>query len=146
MKTIEIVNFKSLDSYELKRYGTVYIVKNDKKRDNNNLLGSEVFIDDIKCLVLGIDTIPMATIEKGEEIGLLVEKKLTKIKGKKESKVDHLIRLTLKGYKEGNFDLDYCMDKMRYACANSRRYNGSNFQLGYFCGLLFAWIILLLIK
>jgi len=30
--------------------------------------------------------------------------------------------------------------------ANSRRYNGSNFQLGYFCGLLFAWIILLLIK
>lgn len=68
------MEYKSISTYEIKDRGKVFIVENDKDRDrdNNGLLGSEVIIDGNKYKVLGVESLPMKTITKGQTIGLLV--------------------------------------------------------------------------
>lgn len=68
------MNYKSLDSFEVKDRGTVYIVENDKDRDRNHmgLVGTIVFIDTMPHTVLGVDAFTLPKILKGEKIGLLV--------------------------------------------------------------------------
>ena len=68
------MEYKSLDSYELKERGTVYIVENevDRSRDKNDLIGSEVFIDGVKHKIKGVESFLLSTIRKGDKIGLLV--------------------------------------------------------------------------
>ena len=68
------MKYKSLDKYELKGRGTIYIVENEVKRnrDNNNLVGSEVFIDGVKYKIKGGESFAVSIIGKGDKIGLLV--------------------------------------------------------------------------
>ena len=68
------MEYKSLDKYELKGRGTVYIVENEIERDrcSNNLIGIEVLIDGVKYKVKGVESFLIPTIRKGYKIGLLV--------------------------------------------------------------------------
>lgn len=68
------MNYKSLDTFELKNRGTVYIVENDKarKRDDMKLIGTIVFIDSLPYTVKGVEAFLTPIISKGEKIGILV--------------------------------------------------------------------------
>jgi hypothetical protein len=68
------MEYKSLDTFEIKGRGKVFIVENDKDRDrdNNDLLGSEVIIDGQKYNVKSIESFAILKIAKGQKIGLLV--------------------------------------------------------------------------
>ena len=68
------MKYKSLDNYKIKGRGTVYIVKNEinRNRDNNDLVGSDVFIDGVKYKVKGVESFAEPMIRKGDTIGLLV--------------------------------------------------------------------------
>lgn len=68
------MKYKSLDNYKIKGRGTVYIVKNEinRNRDNNDLVGSDVFIDGVKYKVKGVESFAVPMIRKGDTIGLLV--------------------------------------------------------------------------
>jgi hypothetical protein len=70
------MEYKSLDKYELKGRGTVYIIENEVERDrsNNDLLNSDVTIDGVKHKVKGVESFALPIIRKGPftelEIGL----------------------------------------------------------------------------
>lgn len=68
------MEYKSLDTFEIKGKGKVFVVENDKdrNRDNNDLVGSEVIIDGQKYNVKGIESHAIQKIAKGQKIGLLV--------------------------------------------------------------------------
>lgn len=68
------MNYKSLDKFELKNQGTVFIVENDKdrNRDDMKLIGTIVFIDTMPYTVKGVEAFLSPTILKGEKIGILV--------------------------------------------------------------------------
>ena len=68
------MEYKSLDKYEIKGRGTVYIVENEleRGRSNNDLINSEVIIDGVKHKVKGVESFAIPTIRKGDTIGLLV--------------------------------------------------------------------------
>jgi hypothetical protein len=64
------MEYNSLDNYEIKGRGVVYIVENDveRSRDNNDLLNSEVFIDGVKYKVKGVESFSLTTKKKGDRI------------------------------------------------------------------------------
>lgn len=68
------MQYKSLDNYEIKGRGTVYIAENEveRNRDNNDLIGSEAFIDGVKYKIKGVESLALSIIRKGDKIGLLV--------------------------------------------------------------------------
>lgn len=68
------MEYKSLDKFEIKSRGTVFVVINEKTRarDNNDLLGSEVTIDGQQYVVKGVESFAKAMIQKGDKIGLCV--------------------------------------------------------------------------
>ena len=68
------MDYKSLDSYEIKGRGTVFMVENDKDRqtDNTGLIGKVVTIDNVFYKVKGVESKCMLTIRKGDLIGLLI--------------------------------------------------------------------------
>ena len=68
------MEYKSLDKYEIKGIGTVFVVKNEveRNRDSNNLVGKKVIIDGIQHKVKGVESFCLPTIRKGDKIGLLV--------------------------------------------------------------------------
>lgn len=66
------MEYKSLDTFLIKGRGRVFVVENDKDRDNNDLLGSEVTIDGVNYKVCGVESFAMQKIAKGVRIGLLV--------------------------------------------------------------------------
>jgi hypothetical protein len=70
------MGYKSLDKYRLKGRGTVYIVENDKHRNNSGdkdgLIGSKVIIDNEEHVVRAVEAFAIPTINKGDKIGLLV--------------------------------------------------------------------------
>lgn len=68
------MEYKSLDTFEIKNRGRVFVVENDKDRDrdNNDLLGSEVIIDGKNYKVKGVESFAIQKIYKGQKIGLLV--------------------------------------------------------------------------
>ena len=70
------MEYKSLNKYELKGRGTVYVVENDKCRDNfgdkDGLIGSIVAIDGKEFIVKAVEAFATPTIIKGDNIGLLV--------------------------------------------------------------------------
>ena len=68
------MEYKSLDTYEIKGRGRVFIVENDKNRvrDKNDLVGSEVIIDETNYKVKGVESFLLPIIKKGQKIGLLV--------------------------------------------------------------------------
>jgi hypothetical protein len=70
------MEYKSLDTYEVKGRGKVFVVKNDKDRDRdkNDLIGSAVIIDGMKYLVLGVESFAVQKIAQGDKIGLLVSR------------------------------------------------------------------------
>ncbi len=72
----EPVKYKSLSSYNIKNIGLTFVVANDKERprDNNDLLGSLVNIDDEDYRVYGVESFLLPTIHVGDRIGILVEK------------------------------------------------------------------------
>lgn len=67
------MEYKSLDTYELKGRGKIFIVENDKDRDtsNNDLIGSKVIIDGQQYTVKGVESFTLQKINKGQKIGLL---------------------------------------------------------------------------
>jgi len=69
------MEYKSINKYQLKDKGTVFAVKSekDRRRDNNDLLGSTVLIDGNKYFVKGVESTGLAIISIGQEIGLLVD-------------------------------------------------------------------------
>jgi len=69
------MEYKSINKYQLKDKGTVFAVKSekDRRRDNNDLLGSIVLIDGNKYIVKGVESTGLAIISIGQEIGLLVD-------------------------------------------------------------------------
>lgn len=68
------MEYKSLDTFEIKGRGKVFVVENEKDRirDDNDLLGSEVVIDGQPYVVKGVESFPIHKIIKGQKIGLLV--------------------------------------------------------------------------
>lgn len=66
--------YKSIDSFEIKEHGTVFMVMNDedRTRDNNDLINTEVIINDVVYKVKGVDSFAIKNIKKGNPIGLLV--------------------------------------------------------------------------
>lgn len=68
------MEYKSLETFEIKNRGRVFVVENDKDRDrdNNDLLGSEVIIDGKNYKVKGVESFVIQKIYKGQKIGLLV--------------------------------------------------------------------------
>lgn len=68
------MEYKSLDVFEVKERGKVFIVENDKDRDrsNNDLIGSAVIIDGQNYKVVGVESFALTKIAKGDKIGLLV--------------------------------------------------------------------------
>jgi hypothetical protein len=71
---LNIIQYKSLDTFEIKGIGKIFVVENDKdrNRDNNDLFGSKVIIDGQKYKVKGIESFAIQKIAKGDKIGLLV--------------------------------------------------------------------------
>jgi hypothetical protein len=68
------MEYKSIDTYEIKGRGKVFIVVNDKERDrdNNDLVGSNVIIDGENYIVKGVESYAIPKISKGQLIGLLI--------------------------------------------------------------------------
>ena len=70
------MEYKSSNKHELKGRGTVYVVENDKCRDNfgdkDGLIGSIVAIDGKEFIVKAVEAFAITTIRKGDNIGLLV--------------------------------------------------------------------------
>jgi hypothetical protein len=68
------MEYKSLDIFEIKDKGKVFVVENDKdrNRDDNDLIGSEVIIDGENYKVRGVESFAIPIIAKGQKIGLLV--------------------------------------------------------------------------
>jgi hypothetical protein len=70
------MKYKSLDEYELKGRGVVFMVENDKHRSNHGgkdgLIGSVVNINGKDYTVRAVEAFAKIDISKGDKIGLLV--------------------------------------------------------------------------
>jgi len=68
------ITYKSIESFEIKNRGKVFMVINDKDRfkSDNDLIGCEVIIDGVIYRVKGIESFAIENIKKGNPIGLLV--------------------------------------------------------------------------
>lgn len=70
----KVFKYKSLDSFEIKDRGTVFILISDQDCEPKDLLGSQIIIDDNLYTIKGVEYHPVANprIHKGEKVGLLV--------------------------------------------------------------------------
>lgn len=67
------MEYKSIDSFWITGRGKVFVVENDKERENfKELMGKEVLIDGSKYVIKGIETHQVVIKRKGMRIGLLV--------------------------------------------------------------------------
>ena len=70
------MKYKSSGKYKLEGKGTIFFVKNDRRRSNNGdkdgLIGSVVNIDGKDYVVKGVEAFATVSISKGDKIGLLV--------------------------------------------------------------------------
>lgn len=71
-----MTEYKSLDQFELKGRGKVYIVEYKgetiHKSKGNPLVGSKVKIDGNEFMIKGIESYGIETISDGQKIGLLI--------------------------------------------------------------------------
>ena len=71
-----MIEYKSLDQFEIKGRGIVYIVEYKGetiyKSKNNPLMGSKVKINDNEFTIKGVESYAIETISDGQKIGLLV--------------------------------------------------------------------------
>jgi len=68
------MEYESLDTFEIKERGTVFVVVNDKDRKFGcpDMIGKEVIIDGQTHTVKGIESFCIPIIAKGLKIGILV--------------------------------------------------------------------------